>query len=240
MVMIKCDYCGKELSRTPYQINRSKHHFCSKKCKGLYKRNKVKVKCDYCGKEFLKYKCEVEKGLRKGHTHNYCSKECYKKTQLKKPPDKICKSCGKLFSVTSQTNINEFCCKRCFHDYNTKDRIECICEECGKKFYMLESVAKYRKYCSQKCKYIALSRENSLREHPKGSNHPSYKTGIGSYRHQALDMLPNECIVCGKTDCRLVVHHIDENREHNPEDCSNWVVMCRSCHNKWHRGTLNY
>ena len=36
MVEIKCDFCGKIVKKTPSNITKQKHHFCSSKCYGLY------------------------------------------------------------------------------------------------------------------------------------------------------------------------------------------------------------
>lgn len=36
MVLIKCDTCGKEIKRTPWNISHYKHHFCNRRCAGVF------------------------------------------------------------------------------------------------------------------------------------------------------------------------------------------------------------
>ena len=36
-VKINCEYCGKETFKQPYQIQSSKHHFCSRECFSKYR-----------------------------------------------------------------------------------------------------------------------------------------------------------------------------------------------------------
>lgn len=33
---------------------------------------------------------------------------------------------------------------------------------------------------------------------------------------------------------RFILHHIDNNPENNPEDCSNWMLVCKSCNTTYH------
>lgn len=42
-----------------------------------------------------------------------------------------------------------------------------------------------------------------------------------------------KCHFCGSSE-QLVVHHIDRNRHSNPINGTNWLVICRSCHQKLH------
>lgn len=51
------------------------------------------------------------------------------------------------------------------------------------------------------------------------------------YREKCLQQQINACVVCG-TDTKLVVHHIDGDRDNNSLD--NLAPVCRSCHRKIH------
>ena len=61
-----------------------------------------------------------------------------------------------------------------------------------------------------------------------------------SYREQALKMYPWVCGRCGREFTRqnlseLTVHHRDHNHDNNPEDGSNWELLCIYCHDNEHQ-----
>lgn len=45
-MLIKCDYCKSEFNKSPNQIAKTKHNYCSKKCSGL-NNNKLRDKSSY-------------------------------------------------------------------------------------------------------------------------------------------------------------------------------------------------
>jgi 5-methylcytosine-specific restriction endonuclease McrA len=60
-----------------------------------------------------------------------------------------------------------------------------------------------------------------------------------SYRAQALKLFPWVCGRCGREFNRtnlheLTVHHRDHNHDNNPEDGSNWELLCLYCHDNEH------
>ena len=60
-----------------------------------------------------------------------------------------------------------------------------------------------------------------------------------SYREKALKMYPHTCGRCGrefsgKRLSELTVHHRDHNHDNNPEDGSNWELLCLFCHDNEH------
>ncbi|MGH8550404.1 MAG: YajD family HNH nuclease [Methylococcales bacterium] len=60
-----------------------------------------------------------------------------------------------------------------------------------------------------------------------------------SYREQALKMFPWVCGRCARefthSNLReLTVHHKDHNHDNNPEDGSNWELLCIYCHDNEH------
>ena len=84
-VEFTCEWCGKICSQAEHQYNRSKHHFCSRECKGKWgsenltgensygwQGGKIKIKCDYCGVEFEKIPSLVK-------DNNFCSQKCCNK-----------------------------------------------------------------------------------------------------------------------------------------------------------------
>src|SRR5690606_14883609 len=61
-----------------------------------------------------------------------------------------------------------------------------------------------------------------------------------SYREKALKMYPHICGRCGrefsgKRLSELTVHHRDHNHDNNPEDGSNWELLCLYCHDNEHQ-----
>lgn len=59
------------------------------------------------------------------------------------------------------------------------------------------------------------------------------------YRQKALKMYPHVCGRCarefsGKRLSELTVHHRDHNHDNNPEDGSNWELLCLFCHDNEH------
>jgi len=84
---VKCDWCEKEIFKSPSRLKEYDHYFCSRNCfykwesennKGsncaLWKGGKVEVKCEYCDET---YKVTPS---RKGESR-FCSRECYQKWQ---------------------------------------------------------------------------------------------------------------------------------------------------------------
>jgi len=49
MPIVECDYCGKEIKKSPYRIKKNKKNFCNAKCQklGIIKKNKIVIKGDY-------------------------------------------------------------------------------------------------------------------------------------------------------------------------------------------------
>jgi hypothetical protein len=64
-----------------------------------------------------------------------------------------------------------------------------------------------------------------------------------SYRGRALELFPHICGRCkrefsGKRLKELTVHHRDHNSSYNPNDGSNWELLCIYCHGDEHEKTL--
>jgi len=59
------------------------------------------------------------------------------------------------------------------------------------------------------------------------------------YREKALKLFPWVCGKCGREFSysglrELTVHHIDHDHSNNPEDGSNWELLCLYCHDHEH------
>ena len=61
----------------------------------------------------------------------------------------------------------------------------------------------------------------------------------GGYRERALKIYPWICGRCTREFDRknlseLTVHHVDHNHDNNPNDGSNWELLCIYCHDEEH------
>lgn len=59
------------------------------------------------------------------------------------------------------------------------------------------------------------------------------------YRERALKIYPWICGRCSreferKNLSELTVHHVDHNHDNNPNDGSNWELLCIYCHDEEH------
>ncbi len=64
------------------------------------------------------------------------------------------------------------------------------------------------------------------------------------YREKSLKMYPHVCGRCSREFAYpnlhlLTVHHRDHNHDNNPEDGSNWELLCVYCHDEEHSKQLN-
>ena len=63
------------------------------------------------------------------------------------------------------------------------------------------------------------------------------------YRERALKIYPWICGRCAREFTRanlreLTVHHRDHNHDNNPDDGSNWELLCLYCHDNEHQREL--
>jgi hypothetical protein len=65
------------------------------------------------------------------------------------------------------------------------------------------------------------------------------------YRERALQMYPWVCGRCAREFSRanlheLTVHHRNHDHDDNPEDGSNWELLCLYCHDNEHQRRLDH
>ena len=68
-----CEYCKKEYQKETYDFKRTKHNFCSKKCKGISERKTILTNCEICNKP-IEVKNRDFKKSKSGK--NFCNRSC--------------------------------------------------------------------------------------------------------------------------------------------------------------------
>lgn len=206
----------------------------------------VTLECLKCKKHFRRERYEYAKGLKKGRTEFFCSKECRNiYTNEKRFGTRECPVCNKKLKG-GQRYCSEECKVKRREEKKLKRRKEKLikCEECEALFYPVNSNIKY---CSMECKNKAHSSRMT------GLNNSNYKTGE-NYKSEFIKIREKikardnfKCRYCmceeeiitylskgeEKKKSNLVIHHIDENKHNNSE--SNLLTLCASCHITLHK-----
>ena len=115
---VKCEWCGKLVYKTPSQLKKHKHHYCSNKCQSEKKHAETYEDraCEICGKLMH---------VSKKSTQRFCSVECQTKWQTQQTgelnarftQEKIkCDYCNVDFFIKKYKIENDqkhFCSKEC-------------------------------------------------------------------------------------------------------------------------------
>lgn len=150
--------------------------------------------------------------------------------------EKTCGYCGKSFS----RRPSKYCSKVCGYLAIARARsgasgpdVKRQCKNCGAVF-MVPWYRRSRTVCSLRCVHVMAGRASAAKV-KTGPRHHSWKGGrtARSYRRVALVGRAVACQICGPTDRKLEVHHVNGNPLDNRP--SNLQVVCRSCHRKIHR-----
>ncbi|MGV9141480.1 MAG: HNH endonuclease [Promethearchaeota archaeon] len=108
----RCNNCNDEFEYYPTESNGK---FCSKKCYGKSKEDKVEVECEYCDDVF-------KITSKKSEKRRFCSAECHKNYIKKHRNEVECHQCGEKFSrkpySVKRSNKN-FCSMECKNKYQS-------------------------------------------------------------------------------------------------------------------------
>lgn len=118
--LVHCEWCGKAIFKTPYQLSKAKHHFCNNTCSHEWRHEQATVVCvcRYCGKEFKK---------RRSSPQRFCSVDCHNMWQKEnalrgsdhpraKRATVSCDWCGKFIEIHEHElaeHQNHFCSLEC-------------------------------------------------------------------------------------------------------------------------------
>lgn len=236
-----CETCKKEYLIQQWYFRgafRWQTKFCSQWCRAE-KTTQNNCVCRTCGKEFYKYPCEIS-------VNNYCSRECYKKRvghpnhQFPTYVEKKCLTCGKKFKAKSsqvKRGFGIYCSKDCFNK-SKNGKTKSICLQCGAEF--IHPRTRNAKYCSNKCRGIATSKEKSvLWKGGKTSKIMQFRTSskMKNWRKQVFERDNYTCQKCGKKKSgHLQAHHIIPlSRDFSlAYDISNGITLCEDCHYSYH------
>lgn len=115
-----------------------------------------------------------------------------------------------------------------------------VCIKCNN---VIINKYKSAKFCSDKCRSAFNSYKSRVKKglikkpgvgsggNQLGTDNHMFKTGIGTYNKISFKYKPNLCNRCKITE-KLLVHHIDENRNNN--ELHNLEILCKRCHQKHH------
>jgi YHS domain-containing protein len=150
-MLVKCDHCGKDTNKLPYQLKSAKHIYCSIDCKQAARKNGRSVECLNCKKEVYRTEYHLSKNLT---GEFFCSNACKSKYH-KRAYVVECVICSKQFEKVpaDQKRYPVHCCSiECRSEYNDRRELHC-CDECGKEFNRPPSVVagKTNLFCSQAC-----------------------------------------------------------------------------------------
>ena len=92
---IICEQCRKKSKRSPKEVRKSKHHFCSLQCSAIWQRVKrITLQCKYCDTVFIK----TEKGAKRNG--QFCSRSCANKARPRRRKTKKCRKCSSFILST--------------------------------------------------------------------------------------------------------------------------------------------
>ena len=199
----------------------------------------------WCGLEFVRPAYVVAKNIRKGMKDFYCCKE-HSCAHHAVKNSKTCPGCGRIIKHTGRTKGAKTC-PECAAKFKKPSQVpvehqprEKICPICNKLFMSAHrGRGIFAKYCSKRCSEIAHSILMS------GKGNPRYRHGMTPLREQVhsarafrqfrpliLDRDQHRCVLCGKEETRLEVHHMDLIPINNV--ATNLITLCSKCHRILH------
>ena len=226
MPTVECAWCGAELERSLYRINRSKRHFCNRDCYSSWRdaRN-VEIRCDFCGAKLIKWPSRVQ-------NHNFCDVDCKRKWQSQAFKGEnhpnyqriavLCNYCSvevKKPPCEIERAEHHFCSSKCHslwmsenelgEDHFNWRRIKVRCAYCGELLDRMRNHVERveNSFCDNDC-FARWRSENVVgKEHPRwrGGRLPYYGPNWNRQRKLALERDGYTCQKCH-------VHERDLNR----------------------------
>lgn len=194
----------------------------------------VSRKCAQCGQSFVTERRYLSRGPKVG---TYCSREC-RGLASRNRIDKTCETCGMSFQVPACQSSVRTCSSKCGGVIRRTAKTR-TCQSCGTEFTIVPSQLKYYKgagkYCSQKCAYDGMAKENALK--PIKDKYGRSNRRAGREWQRAVREKDNyTCQRCGVYEKHVHTHHVAP-RSQRPDlkyIVSNGKCLCNSCHSWVH------
>jgi hypothetical protein len=208
-IQIYCDNCKALFHKSKIKINKTKHHFCTMKCKyefsqGEHLSNRITKKCFLCNQEFTRTEAHFNSRPSKKY---YCSAKCKNKT----------------LSINSKGFTPQI--KKCAF--------------CQKEFTIYKKNHRSRRYCSTKCQKnnIKKGKLHHLYKEIKQDTRIKNRNIIGYqyWRIKVLEKHNFSCLKCGRKN-KLHAHHIESYATNKDKrlDVDNGAILCEKCHRLFH------
>lgn len=113
------------------------------------------------------------------------------------------------------------------------------CPQCGKEFAYRPSKGRTRVHCSRACDGKWRATYLSGKNNPNyfhGKSLEPYPLAFSRQLKRRIRERDGGCVVCGKNEGKLDIHHIDRNK--NNCDEKNLVTLCARHHGQVHRGSV--
>lgn len=221
-----CKQCGKEFRPV---CGTSRQRFCSHKCEGQSRRQRVQRACEQCGQLF-----ETVPAKTRGQLGRFCSQACF--AEYRRFAPRMCETCQQPFQP--KTTTQRFCSVPCkpeqyaLREWRWSDTPrELTCQTCGKRFHRspAQIAPTGRYFCSHSCWATSRTGEISGRWLGGKSFEPYPPTFNEQFKRMIRERDGYLCAVCDAPDSKQV-HHINYVKlDTNPDNC---ITLCKSCHSK--------
>jgi len=215
----------------------------------------IKLNCDHCGGEFEREKSRVKADKKRRQRENFCSRDCFAQSKIKKKTILSCTHCGEEFE-RSKRHIKKskpvFCSRSCAAKYNNvkfpkRDARVVNCKRCKIPF------ANYgRKFCPS-CIAKGLVRhdrpygELTLKDlmGKNGKNMNSMKGKVHSHARAVVKDREKICVITGYTKHTIAAHIVPVNEFKHTTSVSvvnderNLVLLSPNAHWELDKGLLD-
>ena len=143
----------------------------------------------------------------------------------------MCEWCGNIIIGKRK----RFCCRTCQNRYFANNRSEETKKKISesKKGHKLSDDHKKKLSDAKKGHKLSDDHKKKISDATTRNYIDGSKTNITKeYQIIANEIYEYKCCGCGKTEGKLIVHHIDGCHDNNSPD--NLVWLCFGCHNKVH------
>lgn len=164
-----CEECGET-----YEPTRQNQQYCSRKCQGAARKQRIEKTCPHCGESF-----EVRPSEQR---LTYCSRECQRRDHR---ITMTCEECGDTVEIQQcEKDRRRFCSADCRYEahggWGDGPRSQ-TCEACGRTFQRYE----VGPYCSHACRY-ETQRKRPRPDDPNALLHELYVTDDHNWRETWL------------------------------------------------------